>query len=126
MTTQPWNSWNITRWAAIGLVALSNVQDGGAKLLAQPWMVQEFTQIMHLPLWMMYFIGVAQVATGALLLPSKTRRQATFANMLLCSWAMASVLMSGMGLYALVPLLSFLLSLWIYVYDSINIKQRNA
>ena len=126
MTTQQWNSWNIIRWAAIGLVALSNVQSGGAKLLAQPWMVQEFTQIMHLPLWMMYFMGVAQVAMGALLLPRKTRRQAAFANMLLCSWAMTSVLMLGMGLYALVPLLSFLLSLWIYVYDSINIKQRNA
>lgn len=126
MTTQPWNFWNITRWVAIGLVALSNVQAGGAKLLAQPWMVQEFIQIMHLPLWMMYFIGVAQVATGVLLLPSKTRRQAAFANMLLCSWAMTSVLMSGMGLYALVPLLSFLLSLWIYIYDGINLKQRNA
>ncbi len=126
MTTQPWNFWNITRWVAIGLVALSNVQSGGAKLLAQPWMVQEFTQIMHLPLWMMYFMGVAQVAMGALLLPRKTRRQAAFANMLLCSWAMTSVLMLGMGLYALVPLLSFLLSLWIYIYDGINLKQRNA
>ena len=102
-------------WAAVALVSLSNLHSGGSKLIAQEWMVHEFTEIMHLPLWMMYFIGVAQVLTGLLLLPCKTRRQAAFANGLLCCWAMTSVVVSGMGFFVLIPLASLLLSIFLYL-----------
>jgi hypothetical protein len=101
-------------WAAVALVSLSNLHAGGSKLIAQEWMVNEFVNIMRLPLWMMYFIGMAQLLTGLLLLPGKTRRQAAFANVLLCSWAMTSVLVSGMGIFVLIPLASMLLSVFIY------------
>ena len=67
-------------WAAAALVSLSNLHAGGSKLIAQAWMVNEFVAIMRLPLWMMYFIGGAQVLTGLLLLPGKTRQQAAFAK----------------------------------------------
>jgi len=63
-------------WAAVALVSMSNLHAGGSKLIAREWMVNEFVTIMRLPLWMMYFIGMAQLLTGLLLLPGKTRRQA--------------------------------------------------
>ena len=63
-------------WVAVALVSLSNLHAGGSRLIAQEWMLHEFTEIMHLPLWMMYSIGVAQVLAGLLLLPSITRHQA--------------------------------------------------
>jgi hypothetical protein len=113
-----------TLWAAVALVAISNLHAGGSKLIAQEWMVHEFTEIMHLPSWMMYFIGVAQVLTGLLLLPDKARRQAAFANGLLCCWAVTSVIASGMGIFALVPLVSLLLSVFVYVKPSVA-RQEN-
>ena len=50
----------ITYWTLLTLISLAFIMAGVTKIAAEPMVVAGFT-IAHLPIWFMYFIGVAEI-----------------------------------------------------------------
>ncbi len=68
---------------------------GATKLIGQPDLTKEFTELWAFPQWFMYFVGVAQVLGGLALFTRQLRMPASLAMALIMIGAIATTIVSG-------------------------------
>ncbi len=76
------------------VLGVAHLAFGATKLASVPTLVEQF-RAWQLPLWMMYFVGVAQVLGGAGLLMRNLRLPSSFAMGLVMIGATVTVLATG-------------------------------
>lgn len=77
------------------LLGVAHLIFGATKLIGQPDLTKEFTELWHFPLWFMYFVGVAQVLGGIALFTRQLRMPASLAMALVMIGAIATTIVSG-------------------------------
>ncbi|MDX2190998.1 MAG: DoxX family protein [Bacteroidota bacterium] len=68
---------------------------GATKLIGQPDLTKEFTEMWQFPLWFMYFVGIAQVLGGLALFIRQLRMPASLAMALIMIGAIVTTIISG-------------------------------
>lgn len=68
---------------------------GATKLIGQPDLTKEFTELWAFPQWFMYFVGLAQVLGGLALFTRQLRMPASLAMALIMIGAIATTIVSG-------------------------------
>lgn len=81
------------QFLAYGL-GVAHLVFGATKLLAIPTLVEQF-HLWHLPTWMMYFVGVAQLLGGIGLFIRNIRLPSSFAMALVMIGATVTVVATG-------------------------------
>ena len=77
------------------VLGAANLIFGATKLIGQADLTKEFTEVLHFPLWFMYFVGVAQVLGGIALFTRQLRMPASLSMALIMIGSIVTTIISG-------------------------------